>query len=406
MNSTTMVAALVVLLALAAGLAIGYVAGQRSATQDGAALRDELRALSAQAVAESSRQVIDLADSRVRATEQVVAPVKESLSALDERLRQLTTNNASWQAELRQQVESVRVSGVELRQQTQALADALRKPQVRGSWGELQLRRSLELAGLLKHCSFTEQVSRTSEDGVIRPDVVVNIAGDKSIVLDSKVPLEAFLTATHATDSTVQAAELERHARQVRSHIDSLSSKAYWHQFSPAPEFVVMFMPGEAIFSQALETDPTLIEYAAKRNVMLATPTTLIAMLKTVSYAWTQDALADNAREVHQLGKELYTRLCSMGDNLDKLGRSIASVVGCYNKTLGAIETRVLVSARRMRDLEVSDDELIAPHALTDLPRPLTAPELLADPPPSAGVASLIEGEPGREQWASRAAGA
>ncbi|MFY9913105.1 MAG: DNA recombination protein RmuC [Nocardioidaceae bacterium] len=398
MNATTFVIAL---LTLATGLAVGVVAGLRMAARSRADLHEELRGLSSQAVHDSSSQVLALADSRVHATEQVVRPVRDSLDRLNERINSLEQQGASWQSQLKQQVESVHLSGVELRQQTQALAEALRRPQVRGAWGEMQLRRSLEIAGLTAHCAFEEQVSRATDDGVLRPDVVVRLTGGKQIVVDAKVPLDAFLTATQASPDSREA-ELRRHARQVRAHVDSLAAKAYWAQFSPAPEFVVMFLPGEAIFAQALDVDPALIDHAASKGVMLATPTTLIAMLKTVAYAWTQESLADNAREVHLLGRELYDRLGTVGGHLDKLGRSISTVVGSYNQAVGSIETRVLVSARKMRDLQGVEGDLSAPASLTELPRPLTAPELLDDEPPPAVV---IEGSPGRERFARHAVG-
>ncbi len=399
MNATTLVIAV---LTLATGLAVGVVAGQRMAARSRDDLREELRLLSAQAVDDSSGRVLALADSRLHATEQVVRPVRDSLDRLNDRIGTLEQQGASWQSQLKQQVESVHLSGVELRQQTQALAEALRRPQVRGAWGEMQLRRSLELAGLMAHCAFDEQVSRHTDDGLLRPDVVVRLTGGKQIVIDSKVPLDAFLTATQGADDQ-RGSELRRHARHVRSHVQALADKAYWRQFSPAPEFVVMFVPAEAIFAQALDTDPGLIEYAAARGVMLATPTTLIAMLKTVSYAWTQEALADNAREVHQLGRELYERLGTVGGHLDKLGRSISTVVGSYNSAVGSLETRVFVSARKMRDLQGVDHDLSAPDVLTELPRPLTAPELLDELGTPVGPA--IAGAPGREQFRRHAVG-
>ena len=398
MNATTFVIAL---LTLATGLAVGVVAGLRMAARSRADLHEELRLLSAQAVNDSSSQVLALADSRVQATEHVVRPVRDSLDRLNDRINSLEQQGASWQSQLKQQVESVHLSGVELRQQTQALAEALRRPQVRGAWGEMQLRRSLELAGLMQHCTFDEQVSYRTDDGLLRPDVVIRLTGGKQVVVDAKVPLDAFLTATQGRDVD-RAAELARHAKHVRSHVDALAAKAYWRQFSPAPEFVVMFIPAEAIFAQALDTEPALIEYAASRGVMLATPTTLIAMLKTVSYAWTQEALADNAREVHALGRELYDRLGTVGGHLDKLGRSIGTVVGSYNKAISSLETRVFVSARKMRDLQGVDHDLSAPEALTELPQPLTAPELLDG---SAPQPTPIEGPPGREQFSRHAVG-
>lgn len=400
MDSTTLA---LILLALVAGLATGVVVGQRLTERSRGDLRAELRALSAQAVSDSSQQVLALADSRVVAAEDAVAPVRDSLDRLNLRLHSLESQGASWQSQLKQQVESVQFSGAELRRETHALAEALRRPQVRGHWGEMQLKRSLELAGLTAHCTFEEQVSRQTDDGVLRPDVVITLSGGKHVVVDSKVSLDAFLSATHADTAADRERGLDRHARQVRQHVDQLAGKSYWQQFSPAPEFVVMFLPAEAIFAQALDTDPGLLDYAAARKVMLATPTTLIAMLKTVSYAWTQDALADNAREVHQLGRDLYTRLGVLGEHLDKLGRSLTSSVSTYNRAVGSLETRVLVTARRMQDLRVTDDELATPAPVAESVKPLTAPELLlaADEP-----VTLIEGDLGREQWVRRAAGA
>jgi DNA recombination protein RmuC len=342
-----------------------------------------------------------MTESGRQATRDVVQPVHESLERLNRRIGELESQSASWQAQLRQQVESVQLSGSELRRETQGLAEALRRPQVRGNWGEMQLRRSLELAGVTQRCVFDEQVTLRTDDGALRPDVVVRLAGGRQVVVDAKVSLDAFLTASQATDAQAREEALARHAKQVRRHVDALAAKAYWQQFNPAPEFVVMFIPGEAIFAQALETDPALLDHAAARRVMLATPTTLIAMLRTVAYAWAQEAVAENAREVHALGRELYDRLGTMGGTLDKLGRSLATAVGHYNKTVGSLESRVLVSARRMRDLEVVDDELTSPEAVGDSPRPLVAPELVADEP-----RPLIQGPPGREHFTRRAEGA
>ncbi len=413
MNATTFVIAVLTLLV---GAAFGYVLGQQRAQRSRSELRDELKALSAQAVSDSTQQVLELssravsdstrqvlahAESRATATEQVVRPVRESLDRLNDHIHLLETSGASWQSQLKQQVESVRVSGVELRRETQALSDALRRPQVRGNWGEMQLRRSLELSGLTAHCTFQEQASTRGPDGLIRPDVVVTMAGGKHLVIDSKVSLDAFLSATQSTDAQSRIDGLARHAKQVRQHVDQLAGKAYWRQFTATPEFVVMFMPGEAIFAQALETDPGLLDYAAARKVMLATPTTLIAMLKTVGYAWSQEAIADNAREVHSLGRELYERIAKVGGYFDKLGRSLTSAVGSYNSAVGSLETRVLVSARRFEDLGVIEGSLDKPESVTDTVRPLTAPELVTDDEPPA----LIEGRPGQEQWVRRAVG-
>ena len=397
--------ALVAALAFLAGHALGVVRGQQQARRERGDLREELQTLSAQAVNDSSRQVFALAESGMRATEQVVSPVRDSLDRLNRRIGDLESQSAAWQSQLREQVESVRLSGSELRRETATLAEALRRPQVRGNWGEMQLRRSLELAGVTQRCVFKEQVSRRTDDGLLRPDVVVQLPGGKQVVVDSKVSLDAFLTASGAADPADREAALERHARQVKQHVDALSAKAYWQQFSPAPEFVVMFIPGEAIFAQALETDPTLLDHAAGKRVMLATPTTLIAMLKTVAYAWSQDAVAQNARDVQQLGRELYERLGKLSAGLDRLGRSLSASVGHYNTAIGSLESRVLVTARRLRDLDVVDDELPGAEPVTDTSRPLVAPELLHDDDPAAVEPPVIEGAPGREQFRRRAAG-
>jgi DNA recombination protein RmuC len=385
--------------ALVGGLCIGLVVAGRQASLTRRELRGELRALSAQAVADSSGQVLALADSRVHATAQVVAPVRESLERLNDRLAGLERAGSSWQAQLKQQVESVHVTGEELRRETRALAEALRRPQVRGHWGEMQLRRSLELAGLTARCTFEEQVSIGTDDGLLRPDVVISLAGGKHVVVDAKVSLDAFLDATHARDAAAREEALARHARQVRQHVDRLAAKAYWQQFESTPEFVVMFLPAEALFAQALDTDPGLLEYAAARQVVPATPTTIIAMLKTVAYAWSQETVAESVREVQRLGRELYDRLGKVAAHVDALGRSLTSSVASYNRAVGSLETRVLVTARKMRDLQAVRAELDGPRPVAETVRPLTAPELV-DPPADGEMSSVIVGEPGRETWA------
>lgn len=322
------------------------------------------------------------------------AVVKDGLDRLHEQMRSLEDQRVSWQSQLRQQVEDVRHTTETLRRETAALSTALRKPQVRGRWGELHLRRAVELAGLVSRCDFTEQTSVRTDDGLQRPDLVVNLAGGKSVVVDAKVPLDAFLDATGAESDAAREEHLARHARQLRQHVDTLGGKAYWRSLPATPEFVVLFVPGESFLSAALEAEPELLDYAAGRQVVLSTPTTLIALLRTVAYAWTQEALADNARDIHSLGRELYERLGSLGSHLDRLGRSLTAAVTSYNKAVGSLETRVLVSARRFRDLEVSDADLQPPSTVTEAARPLTAaelldtvaedrPELTADPAPA-----------------------
>ncbi len=398
MDITTVVIAL---LAGAAGLAVGVLVGQRQASARYGDLRGELASLSASAAADSSERVFAMADASFKATEGVVGPVKESLVTLAERLETLERHGASWQAQLKQQVELVRMSGEELRSQTRSLADALRRPQVRGHWGEMQLRRSLELAGLSERCTFEEQVTTTTSSGVLRPDVVVSMTGGKRVVIDSKTPLDAFLSAGTADDVAEQLEHLRRHADQVRHHMESLAAKAYWQQFEETPEFVVMFLPGEAIFAQALQTDPALLDDAARRKVMIATPTTLIAMLKTIGYAWSQESVAENAREIHRAATELYDRLSTAGSHLDKVGRSLSTAVGAYNSLVGSLETRVLVSARRLHELEVGAEPLDPIITLSQGTRPLSAPELLVGDDERV----MIAGRPGNEQWVRPAVG-
>ena len=310
-----------------------------------------------------------------RAADQAV--VRESLERLHDQMRDLEQHRVSWQSQLKQQVDEVRHSTESLRRETSTLSTALRRPQVRGRWGELHLRKAVELAGLVARCDFDEQVSVRNDDGVLRPDLVVNLAGGKHIVVDAKVPLDAFLDATGADDEDAQRTHLARHARQLRQHVDVLGGKAYWRTLPATPEFVVLFVPGESFLSAALEAEPALLEYAAARQVVLATPTTLIALLRTVAYAWTQEALADRARDIHELGRELHERLGTMGGHLDKLGRSLTGAVAAYNRTVGSLETRVLVSARKFNELEVSREELAVPASVTEVPRPLTSAELL-----------------------------
>jgi DNA recombination protein RmuC len=310
-----------------------------------------------------------------RAADQAI--VRDSLDRLHDQMRDLEQHRVSWQSQLKQQVDEVRHSTESLRRETSSLSTALRRPQVRGRWGELHLRRAVEIAGMVARCDFDEQVSVRNDGGLLRPDLVVNLAGGKHVVVDAKVPLDAFLDATSADDDEERDAHLTRHARQLRQHVDVLAAKSYWRSLPATPEFVVLFVPGESFLSAALEAEPSLLEYAAAQKVVLATPTTLIALLRTVAYAWTQQALADKAREIHELGRELHDRLGTMGGHLDKLGRSLTAAVGSYNRAVGSLETRVLVSARKFNELEVGDADLSAPEVVSEAARPLTAAELL-----------------------------
>lgn len=305
------------------------------------------------------------------------AVVKESLDRLHDQMRDLEQQRVSWQSQLRQQVDEVRHSTDTLRRETTTLSTALRKPQVRGRWGELHLRKAVEIAGMVSRCDFDEQTSLRGTEGLLRPDLVVHLAGGKDVVVDAKVPLDAFLDATGADSDEERGAHLSRHARQLRTHVDVLAAKAYWRSLPATPEFVVLFVPGESFLSAALEAEPELLEYAARRHVVLATPTTLIALLRTVSYAWTQVTLAEKARAVHELGRELYDRLGTMGDHLDRLGRSLTSAVTSYNKAVGSLETRVLVSARKLNEMGIGADQLTGPDVVDEPVRPLTSAELM-----------------------------
>lgn len=312
------------------------------------------------------------------AAEQAV--VRESLDRLHDQLRDLESQRVSWQSQLRQHVDDVRLSTDSLRRETSALSTALRRPQVRGRWGELHLRRAVELAGLVSRCDFEEQASVRADGGdggLLRPDLVVRLAGGRQVVVDAKVPLEAVLDAVSTEDDQERTAHLARHARQLRQHVDALSSKRYWRHVADTPEFVVLFLPVESFLSAALEADPALLEYAAERQVVLATPTTLIALLRTVALGWRQESLAERAREVHELGRQLHERLGTLGGHLDRLGRSLNASVGAYNQAVGSLEGRVLVTARRFADV-TGAEELTPPGRVEVQTRPLSATELLA----------------------------
>ncbi len=305
------------------------------------------------------------------------ALIRDDLHRLHEKMTDLEGQRISWQSTLHQQVDEVRHSTDALRRETFALATALRKPQVRGQWGELHLKRSIELAGMVEHCDFSQQVHLVGAEGIQRPDVVIHLAGGKSLVVDAKVPLAAYLDALATDDPDEQRAHLAHHARQLRAHVDQLAGKAYWRAQPSSPEFVVLFMPAESFLSAALDAEPELLEYAAARNVVLATPTTLIALLRTVAHGWTTEVLAERTREIHQLGRDLYSRLGTVGRHLDKLGRSLKSSVESYNSAVGSLENRVFVTARHFSDVAELAEPLVAPRPVEEAPRPLSAVELL-----------------------------
>jgi len=302
------------------------------------------------------------------------AVLRDGLERLADQMRELEHNRAAWQGQLRQQVDDVRTSAEGLRRETASLSTALRKPQVRGRWGEMQLRRAVELAGMVERCDFTEQHHLGRDDGALRPDLVVHLAGGKHVVVDSKVPLDAFLDLVAAEDPDEQQHHLARHARQVRTHVDGLAGKRYWRALGETPEFVVLFLPGESFLSAALDGDATLLEYAARKQVVLATPTTLIALLKTVAHGWSHEALADQAREIHELGRELHERIGTLGGHFAKLGRSLGAAVTSYNQAIGSLEGRVLVTARKFGEL-TGDEPLEQLRQIETTPRALGAVE-------------------------------
>jgi DNA recombination protein RmuC len=349
-------------------------------------LRDTFAALSQDALRHNNEQFLHLADTRFR---QAGAPLTETLTKVEQQIRAIEKERAGAQESLRQQIEFVRLTGEQLRQETASLVSALRKPQARGRWGELQLRKCVEYAGMTDRCDFVEQQSVVTADGTLRPDLVVKLVGGKSIVVDSKVTLAAYLEAHDAADDATRDERLAAHARHLRAHVDQLAAKAYWSQFTPAPEFVVLFVPGDAFLAAALDRDASLLDDAFGKRVHIATPTTLISVLRAVAYAWQQQALADNARDVFELGRELYKRLGTMGDHMDKLGRQLTGAVKAYNGTVGSLERQVLVTARKLNDLEVVDAELDAPAPVEEPVRPLGAAELVVAAEQARAVVAL-----------------
>ncbi|MGN6333344.1 MAG: DNA recombination protein RmuC [Motilibacteraceae bacterium] len=374
------------LLGLVAGVLAGLRLGGRRGAVDLAVLEERDRRLVEATEARLRQTALALqargdgdAEARRVAVEGLVAPLRDTLGRVEGHLRELERARIDSCARLTEQVDAVRVTGEQLRRETGALVTALRAPQTRGRWGELQLRRVVEMAGMVEHCDFDEQASVRGDDGLLRPDLVVRLAGGRSVVVDSKVSLAAYLEAAETQDPDVRAQRLAAHARHLRKHVDDLAGKAYWAQFAASPEFVVLFVPGEAFLAPALEADPTLLEHAMGKRVIVATPTTLMSLLRTVAYAWQQEALTENAREVFALGRELYDRLSTLGRHVDKLGRSVGRVVADYNTAVGSLEGRVLVSARRLKDLKVVEAELERPRPVEEAPRPLGAPELVQD---------------------------
>jgi len=319
----------------------------------------------------------DLAQ-RQQAIEGMVGPLRESLERVQHQLASVERERTGSYATLLEQISTMRQTSEQLRTETSQLVTALRAPQVRGRWGEMQLERAVEAAGMTEHVDYVTQATATGADGTVRPDLVVRLVGGKHIVVDSKVAFSGYLEAMEARDEATRATRLKAHARHLRDHIDALGSKSYYEHFTPSPEFVVCFVPADAFLDAALREEPALLERAFERNVVVATPSTFVALLRTVAYTWRQEALAENAAEVHKLGRDLYQRLSTLGGHIDKLGRSLTTAVGDYNKTVSSLESRVFVTARKMTDLKVVDprETLGAPQQITETPRSTQAPEL------------------------------
>jgi DNA recombination protein RmuC len=357
-------------------------------------LTGEFARLSGEALRRNNEQFLQLADiklnetrqaaegelgKRQEAIEQLLKPIGEQLGKYDDGMRRLEVERQRAYTTLTEQMQQLSTSHDHLQKETRSLVTALRAPQTRGRWGELQLRRVVEMAGMLERCDFDEQVTSSTDQGRLRPDMVVHLPGGKNVAVDAKVPMQAFLDANEAEDETTRRMHLANHGRQLKAHVDALAKKEYWKQVDPSPEFVVAFVPGDPLLTTALEHVPGLMEHAVANHVLLATPTSLIALLRAVAYGWQQDAMAESAREVQQLGAELYQRLSVLGDHFTGVGKGLNSAVAAYNKAVGSLEGRVLVTARRFADMGVigTGEKDIAPSITVDaVPRALQSPEL------------------------------
>ena len=354
-------------------------------------LADAFKALSADALRDSNKSFLQLAqeslhkfqekakgdlEQRQQAIDQLVRPLKESIEKVDGKIGELEKTRAGAYAELREQVKALATSQLQLQAETGNLVKALRVPHVRGRWGEIQLRRVVELAGMLEYCDFIEQETVATEDSRIRPDLIVRLPGNRTIVVDSKVPFDAFYESISTTDDEVRSARLKDHARLVRGHITTLSRKSYWETVQPTPEFVLLFLPGETFYSAALEQDPKLIEDGISQRVIIATPTTLIALLRAVSYGWRQEQMAANAQEVSKLGKDLYDRLRTFTDHFSNIGKNLDRALESYNRGVGSLEGRVLRTARKFKETgAIAGEDIDAPEPIDKATRVLALDE-------------------------------
>jgi DNA recombination protein RmuC len=391
----------VTLITAVAGLVIGAVLGWTAARQahQGAEsrLREAFQALSADALKTNNEAFLDLAETRLTAAraaasadidarktaiEHLLEPMAKTLEQVDREIKESERRRVQTGAELIQKIISLDTTGKDLHSQTSRLVDALKRPGVRGRWGELQLKRVIELSGMVEHCDFVEQQTLTARDGVddrrMRPDVIVRLPGGKRVVIDAKAPLDAYLKALDAPDEATRQTLLADHAKQVRVHLTQLAGKGYAAHVQPGPDFVVMFLPGEMFFSAALEQDPSLIEFGVEQRVVPASPTTLIALLRAVAYGWQQQANTENAQKISELGRNLYDSIAKLAEHFDAVGGKLQASLEAYNRAVGSLEGNVLIKARRFKDLQVANgDEIPQLTPIDKAPRMLQAPELI-----------------------------
>jgi DNA recombination protein RmuC len=361
-------------------------------------LTETFKALSSDALSRNAQQFLTLAstqlerfqleakqdlESRQKQIGETLNPIRESMQKVDEKIQALEKERVGAYSAVHKQLEQLMQDQQQLRGETSNLVSALRQPTVRGRWGEIQLRRVVELAGMLNYCDFFEQQSVDGEEGRLRPDLVIRLPGDRNVIVDSKVPLSGYLGALEARDEATRTLRLQEHAKAVKNHIRQLSAKNYAEEVRASAQFVVLFLPGEVFFSAALEQDPELIEAGVEQGVMIATPTSLIALLRAVHYGWRQEQIARNAAEISQLGKEIYERLNTLGEHWTKVGTGLRQAVDVYNRATGTLESRVMVTARRFRDLDagLSADKLETLESVDVTPRQLQADELQRLPP-------------------------